>query len=38
MAIELWDGARDMARGDTDFDPIRDEPGFQELVPRGAPG
>jgi hypothetical protein len=32
MAIERWDGARDLAREDTDFDTIRDEPSFQELV------
>jgi hypothetical protein len=30
--IAMWDGAREMARGDSDFDPIRDEPAFQELV------
>jgi hypothetical protein len=33
-AIELWGGARALARGDSDFDSIRDEPGFQELVGR----
>jgi hypothetical protein len=33
-AIELWDGARALARGDSDFDSIRDEPGFQELIGR----
>jgi hypothetical protein len=31
-AIAMWDGFRAMARGDTDFDPIRDEPAFKELV------
>jgi hypothetical protein len=31
-AIDVWDGCRDMARGDSDFDPIRDEPAFRELV------
>lgn len=31
-AIALWDGCRDMARGDSDFDPIRDEPAFAELM------
>jgi hypothetical protein len=31
-AIDIWDGCRDMARGDSDFDPIRDEPAFRELV------
>jgi hypothetical protein len=30
--IEVWDGAREMARGDSDFDPIRDEPAFRELT------
>ena len=33
-AIELWDGARELARGDSDFDPIRDEPGFRDLIGR----
>jgi uncharacterized cupin superfamily protein len=32
MAIERWDGARELARNDSDFDPIREEPGFEELV------
>jgi hypothetical protein len=32
MAIERWDGARDLAREDTDFDAIRDEPTSQERV------
>ena len=32
MAIECWDGARDLARKDSDFDAIRDDPGFRELV------
>ena len=31
-AIEMWEGCRDMAEGDSDFDPIRDEPAFKELV------
>lgn len=31
-AIELWDGCRGMAEDDSDFDPIRDDPAFQELV------
>jgi hypothetical protein len=34
MAIGLWDGFRDMATGDADFDPIRDERAFAELVGR----
>ena len=33
-AIELWDGTRALARGDSDFDSIRDEPAFQELIGR----
>ena len=28
-AIEIWDGFRSFAEEDSDFDPIRDEPGFQ---------
>jgi tetratricopeptide (TPR) repeat protein len=32
MAIEASDRFRDLARDDSDFDPIRDEPGFGELV------
>jgi predicted Zn-dependent protease len=32
QAIDMWDGCRDLARDDSDFDPIRDEPGFQELT------
>jgi tetratricopeptide (TPR) repeat protein len=31
-AIELRPGLRELAKEDTDFDPIRDEPGFRELV------
>jgi hypothetical protein len=31
-AIEQWEGCREMARGDSDFDPIRDDPAFQRLV------
>ena len=34
QAIDLWEGCRDMAKTDSDFDPIRDEPGFQGLVGR----
>ena len=33
-AIEMWEGFRDMAREDSHFDPIRDEPAFQELAAR----
>ena len=31
-AIEMWDGCRELARNDSDFEPIRDEPAFQELT------
>ena len=34
QAIDMWEGCRDMAKGDSDFDPIRDEPAFEELVGR----
>jgi hypothetical protein len=33
-AIEGWDGCREMAKQEPDFDPIRDEPAFRELVGR----
>ena len=32
MAIEAYPGFRDVARGDSDFDAVRGEPGFRELV------
>jgi hypothetical protein len=32
QAIEGWEDARAYARGDSDFDPIREEPSFKELV------
>src|SRR5580765_4029259 len=31
-AIAIWEGCRGMAKGDSDFDPIRDEPAFVELM------
>ena len=31
-AIERRPGLRDLAKEDTDLDPIREEPGFRELV------
>ena len=31
-AVEKSDRLREYARGDSDFDPIRDEPGFKELI------
>jgi hypothetical protein len=33
-AIDRWEGCRDMAKQDSDFDPIRDEPAVQELIGR----
>ena len=33
-AIEMWDGCRDMAQGDSDFDAIRELPAFQALLAR----
>ena len=32
LAIEKSERFRSFAKGDSDFDPIRDEPGFKELV------
>ena len=32
QAIGMWEPCRDMAKGDSDFDPIRDEPAFQALI------
>ena len=34
QAVDLWEGCRDMAKTDSDFDPIQDEPEFQSLVGR----
>jgi hypothetical protein len=34
QAIDMWEGCRDMANGDSDFDAIRDESAFQELIDR----
>ena len=31
-AIGMWEGCRGMAKEDSDFDPIRSEPAFEELV------
>jgi tetratricopeptide (TPR) repeat protein len=33
-AIDMWEGCRELANGDTDFDPIRSDPAFQDLVGR----
>ena len=32
QAVEIWDGVRAMARDDSDFAPLKDEPEFRELV------
>ena len=34
QAIEKWEGCRELARGDSDFDRIRGEPAFEALVTR----
>jgi tetratricopeptide (TPR) repeat protein len=34
QAIDMWEGFRDMASADSDFDAIRNEPAFQELIGR----
>jgi hypothetical protein len=34
QAIDMWDRFRDMAKEDSDFDPIRDEPAFEVLLGR----
>jgi hypothetical protein len=34
QAIDAWEGFRDMASTDEDFDPIRDDAGFRELMGR----
>jgi hypothetical protein len=34
QAIERWDGCREMASEDSDFDPIRGEPTVQEMLGR----
>ena len=31
-AIEMWEGCREMARNDPDFDSIRGESAFQSLI------
>jgi hypothetical protein len=32
QAIDMWEGCREMADRDSDFDPIRNESAFQELI------
>src|SRR5439155_26327092 len=36
QAIDMWDGCREMAKRDSDFDPLRDEPAFTELIGRSS--
>ena len=39
LAIGMWDGCGEMAKRDSDFDPIREEPAFAALVSdEGEPG
>jgi tetratricopeptide (TPR) repeat protein len=33
-AIATWEGTRDIAKADSDFDPIRNDPAFVELMER----
>jgi hypothetical protein len=33
-AIDMWEGVKSLAKEDSDFDPVRDEPAFQELISR----
>jgi hypothetical protein len=33
-AIEMWEGGRELAKRDSDFDPIRDDAAFAELIAR----
>jgi hypothetical protein len=36
-AIDMSEQVREYAKGDTDLDPIRDEPAFKELIgPNGS--
>ena len=35
-AIETREQLRDLAKDDSDFDPIRDEPAFKELIESSA--
>jgi glyoxylase-like metal-dependent hydrolase (beta-lactamase superfamily II) len=37
-AISMWEGCRGMANGDTDFNAIREEPAFGELMRRPRTG
>ena len=32
QVIGMWDGAREMAKQDSDFDPIRDDPAYRKLL------
>jgi hypothetical protein len=32
MRFDTWAWARDLAGEDSDFDPIRDEPSFRQLI------
>jgi tetratricopeptide (TPR) repeat protein len=35
-AIEMSEQSREFAKGDSDFDPVRDEPAFKELIGNGS--
>ena len=34
-AIEMWEGCRELAKNDSDFDPMRADPSFAALVAGG---
>jgi tetratricopeptide (TPR) repeat protein len=34
QSIRMWDGCRDLAKEDSDFDSIRDDPAFEDLIGR----
>jgi hypothetical protein len=34
QAIDIWESCRDMANADSNFDPIRAQPAFHELIGR----
>jgi hypothetical protein len=36
QAVDAWQGLREMARGDGDFDPVRDRPAFAQIVAEPA--
>jgi tetratricopeptide (TPR) repeat protein len=35
QAIQMWEGCRELANADSDFDPIRTQPAFRDLMAFG---